>query len=42
MQRARRSAMPEPALDLGQHQHPAVRGQPSGVKRDLHRLAGDR
>jgi hypothetical protein len=33
---------PEVTLDLGEHQHPAVRGQPPGVERDLHRLAGDR
>ena len=32
---------PEPTLDLGQHQHAAVRGQPAAVERDLHRLAGD-
>ena len=29
-------------LDLGQHQHPAVGGQPAGVEADVHRLAGDR
>jgi len=32
----------EASLDLGEHQHPAVRGQAPGVERDLHRLAGDR
>ena len=32
---------PEPALDLGQHQNAAVRGQPAGVERDLHGLAGN-
>jgi hypothetical protein len=31
----------EPALDLGQHQHTAIRGQPPAVKRDLHGLAAD-
>ena len=29
-------------LDLGEDQNPAVRGQPTGVERDLHRLAADR
>jgi hypothetical protein len=33
---------PEPPLDLGQHQHSAIRGQPSAVERDLNRLALDR
>ena len=32
---------PEATLDLGQHQHPAIRAQPPGVEGDLHRLAGD-
>ena len=32
---------PEAPLDLGQDQNAAVRGQPSGVEGDLHRLAGD-
>jgi len=32
----------EPPLDLRQHQHAAVRGQPSAVERDVHRLASDR
>ena len=32
----------EPALDLGQHQHPGVRGQPAAVEGDVHRLAADR
>jgi hypothetical protein len=31
----------EPTLDLGQHQHAAIRGQASAVERDLHGLAGD-
>ena len=31
----------EATLDLGEHQHPAVRGQAPGVERDLHRLAGN-
>ena len=32
---------PQPTLDLGQDQHAAVRGQPSGVEGDLHGLAGN-
>ena len=32
----------EPALDLGQHQHARVRGQPAAVEGDVHRLAADR
>jgi hypothetical protein len=32
----------EASLDLGEHQNPAVRGQPAGVEAELHRLAGDR
>ena len=32
----------EPPLDLGQHQHPGVRGQPAAVEGDVHRLAADR
>ena len=32
---------PEAALDLRQKQNTPVRGQPAGVERDLHRLAGD-
>jgi len=32
---------PEAALDLGEEQNTAVRGQPPGVERDLHRLAGN-
>jgi hypothetical protein len=32
---------PQPTLDLGQDQHAAVRGQPSGVEGDLHGLTGD-
>ena len=31
----------EPALDLGEDQNAAVRGQPAGVKGDLHRHAGN-
>jgi hypothetical protein len=33
---------PEATLDLRQHQHPTVRGQSSGVERDLHRFTDDR
>ena len=33
---------PEPALDVRQHQHARVRGQPAAVEGDPHRLAGDR
>jgi hypothetical protein len=33
--------MPRVTLDLGQHQHATIRGQPSGIERDLHGLAGD-
>ena len=32
---------PEVTLDIRQHQHATVRGQPSGIERDLHGLAGD-
>ena len=32
----------EPPLDLRQHQHPGIRGQPAAVESDMHRLAGDR
>ena len=32
----------EPALDLRQHQHAGVGGQPATVERDLHRLARNR
>ena len=32
----------EASLDLGEHQNPAVGGQPAGVEAELHRLAGDR
>jgi hypothetical protein len=32
----------EPALDLGQDQNAAVRGQPAAVEGDVHRLVGDR
>ena len=32
----------ELALDLRQHQHPGVRGQPAAVERDEYRLATDR
>jgi hypothetical protein len=32
----------EPALDLRQHQHPGIRGQPAAVERDMYRLAADR
>ena len=31
----------EPPLDLGQHQHAGIRGQPPAVEGDMHRLAGD-
>ena len=31
----------EAALDFGQNQNTAVRGQPSGVEGDVHRLAGE-
>ena len=31
----------EATLDFGQNQNTAVRGQPSGVKGDVHRLAAD-
>jgi hypothetical protein len=33
---------PEPALDLGQHEHARARGQPTAVEGCAHRLAGDR
>jgi hypothetical protein len=32
----------EPALDLGQHQHPGVGGQAPAVEGCMQRLAGDR
>ena len=32
----------ELALDLGQHQHPGVRGQTAAVKGNKQRLAADR
>jgi hypothetical protein len=32
----------EASLDLGEHQNPAIRGQPAGVEAEMHRLAGDR
>ena len=32
----------ELALDLGEHQHARVRGQPAAIERDVHRLAADR
>ncbi len=32
---------PEPTLDLGQHQHPGVRGQPAAVEGEVHGLAAD-
>jgi hypothetical protein len=32
----------EPALDLGQHQHPGVRGHAATVEGDVNRLAADR
>jgi hypothetical protein len=32
---------PKAPLDFGQDQNTAVRGQPSGVEGDVHRLAGD-
>jgi hypothetical protein len=31
----------EAPLDFGQNQNTAIRGQPSGVEGDVHRLAGD-
>jgi hypothetical protein len=31
----------EAPLDLRQEQNPAVRGQPPGIERDLHGLAGN-
>jgi hypothetical protein len=33
---------PEPTLDLGQHQHPGIRGQAATVEGDVNRLALDR
>lgn len=32
----------ELAFDLGQHQHPGIRGQPAGVEGEVNRLAADR
>ena len=32
----------EPPLDLRQHQHPGIRGQPAAVEGDMYRLAADR
>ena len=32
----------EPALDLRQHQDAGVRGQPTAIERNMHRLAFDR
>jgi hypothetical protein len=32
---------PEPALDLGQQQHPGIRGQSATIEGDVHRLALD-
>jgi hypothetical protein len=32
----------EPPLDLRQHQHPGIRGQPAAVEGQVHRLAADR
>jgi hypothetical protein len=33
---------PKATLDLGQHQHASIGGQPAGVEAEVHRLAGDR
>ena len=32
---------PELALDLGQHQHAGIRGQPTAIEGNVNRLAGD-
>ena len=33
---------PEPSLDLGQHQHTPIRGQPAAIEGEVNRLARNR
>jgi hypothetical protein len=33
---------PEPTFDLGQEQHPGIRGQPAAIEGEMDRLAADR